>query len=153
VDLQLAGLKAVVTGGSRGIGAAIVRALASEGCHVSFCARGQDQVTAMLGTVQSLPGHVVAKSLDVTDSVQFEAWLSDLAACDIFIPTVSALSGNWDAALRVDVQATVGNTEAIVPYLMRSKYGAITYIGSKAGSLSAPTSPGYAPGRRPWLIT
>ena len=39
MNLYLAGLTAVVTGGSSGIGAAIVRVLAEEGCNVAFCAR------------------------------------------------------------------------------------------------------------------
>jgi len=143
VDLQLTGLKAVVTGGSRGIGAAIVRTLATEGCHVSFCARDQERVVAMLGALQGLPGTVVGKSVDVTNRTQFEDWLSELGACDIFIPNVSALSGSWDAALRVDVKATIETTEATLPYLQSSKFGAITYIGSKAGSLASPTSAGY----------
>ena len=39
MDLQLAGRKALVTGGTRGIGAAIVEMLAAEGARVAFCAR------------------------------------------------------------------------------------------------------------------
>lgn len=143
MDLQLAGLTAVVTGGSSGIGAAIVRTLAAEGCHVAFCARGEERVAAMLETLKGLPGSVVAKTVDITDGTQFEDWLSELGACDIFIPNVSALSGSWDDALRVDLQATIGTTEAVLPYLQSSKSGAITYIGSKAGSLASPGSAGY----------
>lgn len=126
-----------------GIGASIVRTLAAEGCHVAFCARGEERVAAMLATLKGLPGSVVARPLDVTDSTQFEDWVSELGSCDIFIPNVSALSGNWDEALRVDVQATIRTTEAILPYVQNSKCGAITYIGSKAGSLAAPTSAAY----------
>ena len=48
MDLQLPGLRALVTGGSAGIGAAIVRALAAEGCEVAFCARQPERLQACL---------------------------------------------------------------------------------------------------------
>ena len=41
MDLQLQGKRAVVTGGSRGIGKAIARQLAREGCDVAICARNE----------------------------------------------------------------------------------------------------------------
>ncbi|CAN5914454.1 SDR family NAD(P)-dependent oxidoreductase [soil metagenome] len=143
MDLQLTGLRAVVTGGSTGIGAAIVGALASEGCDVAFCARDEERISAMLRSVDSLPGKVQARALDVNDEDEFAHWLSDLGELDIFIPNVSALSGDWGAALRTDIGATVRTTEAAVPLLMRSSHAAITYIGSKAASLPAPQSAAY----------
>lgn len=143
MDLQLANLHAVVTGGSSGIGAAIVRGLAAEGCAVSFCARDPARIAATLRSVEALPGRVRAQALDVTDDKRCRGWLASLGDFDIFIPNVSALSGDWDAALATDIRATVDTTEAALPFLQRSAHAAITYIGSKASSLAAPNSAAY----------
>jgi NAD(P)-dependent dehydrogenase (short-subunit alcohol dehydrogenase family) len=144
MDLQLAGLNAVVTGGSAGIGAAIVRTLAAEGCNVAFCARHQERIDAVLRSVESLPGAVRARALDITDQERFEDWMGTLGAIDIFIPNVSALSGEWNAAFETDIRATARTTEAVVPVLLRSEHGAITYIGSKASSLAGAGAYGAA---------
>jgi NAD(P)-dependent dehydrogenase (short-subunit alcohol dehydrogenase family) len=143
MDLKLAGLRAVVTGGSSGIGAAIVRVLAEEGCDVYFCARGQAGVHAAQADCAALPGRVQGVSLDVSDAGRVQQWFSALGAFDIFIPNVSALSANWDDAIATDIRATVATTEAAIPFLASSANAAITYIGSKAGSLAAPNSAAY----------
>lgn len=143
MNLQLTGLKAVVTGGSSGIGAAIVRVLAAEGCHVAFCARNQGRIDATLRSVESLPGAVEAYAVNIADREQFNTWLEALESFDIFIPNVSALSADWAASIQTDIEATVNASEAAVPFLLRSRHAAITYIGSKAGSLAAPSSAAY----------
>lgn len=143
MNLELAGLKAVVTGGSAGIGAAIVRILAAEGCHVAFCAREQARIDATLRSVEALPGAVEASAVDVADRKQFRRWLEEIGAFDIFIPNVSALSNDWGATVRTDIGATIGATEDALPFLQRSSHAAITYIGSKAASLPAPASGAY----------
>ncbi|MDD5674702.1 MAG: SDR family NAD(P)-dependent oxidoreductase [Chitinivibrionales bacterium] len=143
MDLKLAGLKAVVIGGSTSIGAAIVRAFAAEGGNVAFCARNQAHIDAMLRSAEALPGAVTARQLDFTDSDRFKQWLDDLGAFDIFVPNVSAISGEWETAIQVDVRATVNATEAAVPFLMRSSNAAITYIGSKASSMALPGFAAY----------
>ncbi|MCV2362114.1 SDR family oxidoreductase [Paucibacter sp. DJ1R-11] len=145
MDLGLKGLRAVVTGGSAGIGAAIVRALAAEGCEVAFCARQPERLQACLAELQSagLPGTLQARALDVCQPGAFEAWLEELGTLDILVLNVSALSSDWSQALDVDLRATVRCAEAALPLLRRSKHGALTYIGSKAGSLAAPNSAAY----------
>jgi 3-oxoacyl-[acyl-carrier protein] reductase len=143
MDLKLSGLRAVVTGGSSGIGAAIVRVLAEEGCDVAFCARGQTGIDRALAAGAGLAGTLQGQALDVTDTARLRQWFAELGAFDIFIPNVSALSGDWDAAIATDLRATVAATEAALPFMAASSRAAITYIGSKAGSLAAPNSAAY----------
>ena len=110
---------------------------------MSFCARRQAQIDQALGLVAHLPGAVRAQAVSVTDSVNFAKWLATLGPFDIFVPNVSALSAGWEESLQTDIQATVDTTEAAVPFLLESPHGAITYVGSKAGSLAAPKSAAY----------
>jgi 3-oxoacyl-[acyl-carrier protein] reductase len=143
MDLQLTGLHAVVTGGSAGIGAAIVKELIKEGCKVSFCARTQSGIDRFLRSMPHSAAMLGAQALDVRDDQAFRHWLETLGQIDIFVANVSALSGTWEAALETDVVATVRATEAVIPYLTQSAHAAITYIGSKAGSVAAPQSAAY----------
>lgn len=134
MDLGLAGLRAVVTGGSAGIGAAIARTLAAEGCSVFTCARH---------AAVELPAGVQCAQVDVRDAQALRAWLARIGDFDLYIANVSALSSDWDEALDLDVRATLAGIEAAIPALQRSAHAAITYIGSKAGSLAAPHSAAY----------
>lgn len=143
MDLQLSGLSVVVTGGTAGIGAAIVERFAQEGAHVAFCSRSQNKVDTMLEYMSSYSTQVVGKAVDVTDSDAFTAWIESLNAIDIFVPNVSALSPNWEATIAADIHATVHTTEAVLPYLTHSKYPAITYIGSKASTFATPGFEAY----------
>ncbi len=59
MDLQLNGRKALVTGGSRGIGKAIARALAQEGCDVAICARSQEALDATAAELSQETGRTI----------------------------------------------------------------------------------------------
>jgi 3-oxoacyl-[acyl-carrier protein] reductase len=143
LDLKLAGLTAVVTGGSAGIGLAIVQTLATEGCNVHFCARNQQGIDAALASCEPLKGQVFGLALDVTDRDAAAKWFETIQAFDIFIPNVSALSGDWNKTIQIDMSATIDLTEQAIGYLKHSQAAAITYIGSKAGSLATPSTASY----------
>ena len=143
MNLNLQGLKVVVTGGSAGIGAAIVRTFAAEGCRVFFCARQAQGVRQMVAATNGSAGKVQGTVLDVVDTPAFHTWLNDIGPIDIFVPNVSALSLDWDATLAIDIKATVALAESAIPHLSGSNHAAITYIGSKASSLAAPGSSPY----------
>jgi 3-oxoacyl-[acyl-carrier protein] reductase len=143
MDLKLKGLSVLVTGGTAGIGEAVVKAMAQEGCDVAFCSRSAHKVEATARALQGSPGRVRGRAIDVTSSEDFAAWLRTLERIDVFVPNVSALSPDWEQSISIDVTSTVRCVEAVLPYLAKSSNPAITYVGSKASSFGTPGFESY----------
>lgn len=154
MELGLAGLRAVVTGGTRGIGRAIVGQLAAEGADVAFCARDAARVAA---TAAELAGHgsrIFGEPLDVGDADAYRAWLARaaeaLGGVDIFIPNVSGgastESGDapWRRAFEIDLMHSVRGAETLLPHLARSQAAGIVLVSSIAAveTFLAPTAYG-----------
>lgn len=67
MNLELEGKVAMVTGGGRGLGKAIVLRLAEEGCGLAICARGEEALDEVAEKVRKMGRQVYRQSLDVTD--------------------------------------------------------------------------------------
>ena len=141
MDLGLKGLRALVTGGTRGIGRAIVETLAAEGASVAFCARTLGDATAAPADGQG-GGTVLGYAADVGDPAALREWVTTaaeaLGGVDIVVANVSALAipdsaENWQRSFEVDMMGTVGLVQAAMPYLERSAYGSIVTISSVSG--------------------
>ena len=142
MDLQLTGRTALVTGGTRGIGRAIVERFLNEGADVGFCARTQDAVTATEEALSGIGPQVFGTSVDMGDASAVAAWVEGSAerfgGIDMVVSNVSALAipdtdENWDASLNVDLMGTVRLVKAAMPHLEASDAAAIVAIASVSG--------------------
>ena len=142
MDLHLAGSRALVTGGTRGIGRAIVETLLDEGAQVAFCARSADAVAATEAELGAGGATVAGSVVDVSDGPALAAWVTDSAATlggiDILVANVSAMSTadteeNWAKCFGIDLMGTVRMVEAALPYLDQSDAAAIVSISSVSG--------------------
>jgi 3-oxoacyl-[acyl-carrier protein] reductase len=142
MDLGLKGRRALVTGGSKGIGRRIAEVFAEEGADVSICARHADEVAA---TAEALAKHgttVLGSAVDVADGEALAGWVADsaerLGGVDIVVANVSALAipdtpENWQAGFDVDMMHTVRLVNAAMPHLERSEGGSIVTVSSVSG--------------------
>lgn len=80
MDLELTGKKAIVTGGSRGIGKAVVRQLALEGAEVGIAARDEQRIAGATAELSELTGRrVVGRSCDTGDDESVRAMVAELS--------------------------------------------------------------------------
>lgn len=142
MDLGLNGLRAVVTGGTKGIGRAIVETLVREGAAVAFCARHADEVATAQTALERQGGRAFGQPCDVGDGVALKAWVDAsaqaLGGIDIVVANVSALAigageEHWKRSFDVDMMGCVRLVDTAMPHLRQSRAAAIVSISSVSG--------------------
>ena len=141
MDLQLAGKRVLVTGGTRGIGRAIVSGFLDEGAVVGFCARSADEISDTEKAFQDR-GRVTGSVVDVGDGEALASWVAQSAesfgGLDVVVANVSALAfpdteESWVASLNVDLMHTVRLVRAAMPHLEASESASVIAISSVSG--------------------
>ena len=152
MDLGLAGRTAIVTGGSKGIGLAVVSALASSGAHVIAGARESSAALAEL----TRSGQVEAIEVDLADpagSVHLVAAAG--GRVDILVNNVgsaparpggflSITDEDWLATINLDLMAAVRATRSVLPSMLTAGAGAIVSVCSVNARLPDPAVLDYS---------
>jgi 3-oxoacyl-[acyl-carrier protein] reductase len=153
MQISFKGKKAVVAGGSRGIGRAIALAFAADGADVAICARGAEGVTAAEAELKRHGGKVLGMACDVSDGPSVTRYINDaantLGGIDILVNNASGFGmkddeSGWLGSVDIDLMATVRATQAAVPFLEKDGGGAIINISSISGYMAVARSIPYA---------
>src|SRR2546430_1597605 len=138
MDLRLAGKVALVTGGTRGIGRAVVERLLEEGCAVAFCARSSDGVEAMLREHAGTSPALLGQPCDVTAPGELETFVdtaaSALGRLDLLVANVGGIVGgpllessdaDWSATFELNLLHCIRATRAAAPLMQAVGGGSI----------------------------
>src|SRR5688572_25805383 len=145
----LAGRRAYVTGGSSGIGAAIVKTFAEEGARVAIgAARHADEARAMARDLPSSGEKHIVVQADLHDRQQTERAadevIAGLGGLDIFVhsagidvtqtaPTHETSDELWDQMITLHLTAAFRLSKRLIPALLKGKNPSIVFIGSVCG--------------------
>jgi 3-oxoacyl-[acyl-carrier protein] reductase len=164
MELSLAGRRALVTGGSAGIGLAVARGLAAEGCHVAIAARDPARLAEACASLRARPvgsdGEaplVVGVEADLARAGGPEAAVAgavaELGGLDVLVNNVGAArqvtfdeldDDDWLRSFELNVLAHVRAIRAALPELRRSPQARIVNVASTAGKRPSASMPDYS---------
>jgi len=155
-DIQFEGQVALVTGASRGIGAAIALALANRGLKVIGTATTDEGAAKIGQTLAAFPG-CSGKTLDVNDAqaaqTLIDAIVKEQGGLQILVNNAGITRDNlamrmkddeWDAVLDTDLKAVFRMSRAVMRPMMKQRYGRIISITSVVGASGNPGQANYA---------
>ena len=159
--MKLAGLNALITGGSQGLGRAIAETFVREGASVMLCARDAvmlETTRAELATI-ALPGQkVLARTCDVSSEQQVNALasaaISELGAVHVLVnnagvygplgPTESVPLAEWTRAIEINLYGVLLPCRALIPHFKAAGRGKIIIISGGGATNPLPNISSYA---------
>jgi len=142
---ELEGRVAFVTGGARGLGAAICRTLAASGMTVVAADIRRDEVNALADTLRAEGANVDALAVDLTDEYQVEAAVSaahgmqgrldvliNNAGTDVTLPVEELSVADWDRVIKTNLRAPFLTSKYALPLMKQAGRGHIINVASTA---------------------
>ena len=147
----------IVTGGGGGIGGAIVRRFAAEGAKVAIADIDGEAAQARVAEVTALEGDGMPIAADVTDKKSVEQmiqatkerWgridiLANVAGGALIKPVVEVTEAEWDHIIDMNLKSTFLCSQAVLPTMIKQRYGKIVSISSIYGFTGNATRASYA---------
>jgi 3-oxoacyl-[acyl-carrier protein] reductase len=160
MDLGLQGRRALITGGTAGIGEAIARQLAAEGVAVAINGRSERRARAVIESIIASGGSAVMALGELTTDAGAEAAcqaaLGALGGVDILVSNVGGVASSrtsslfdappeqWLASYDMNVGAAVRVLQRLAPEMRARGWGRIIHIGSFVGATPSGETPDYA---------
>jgi 3-oxoacyl-[acyl-carrier protein] reductase len=148
---------ALVTGASRGIGAAIAAALAQQGRHVVLIARNAEKLDEVKASIEQAGGVATALPCDIADQAAVEDAIEQVFKqhnrLDILVNNAGITRDNlllrmsddeFDDVIRVNLRSVFVACRAALRPMMRGKWGRIINVGSVSGLVGNPGQANYA---------
>jgi 3-oxoacyl-[acyl-carrier protein] reductase len=152
MELGISEKVAVVTGASKGIGAATVMGLAAEGANVACCARGRDALEQLQKDAAGLPGSVHTWQCDLTVAEELDHFFdevgSSLGQVDILVNNLGASpsrnflymsADDWQTGLTTNLLVALRCTQLVLPGMRKKKWGRVIMVSS--GAAKYPSAP------------
>jgi 3-oxoacyl-[acyl-carrier protein] reductase len=146
MDLNLQGKTAIVTGGSRGIGSYIARALAAEGCRLTICARGEERLRQTATELEADGTEVLALPLDVTEPEAarrlIAATVERFGGVDVLVNNVGGnrrgafadlSDDDWESVLEINFKVHQRMSREAIPAMREAGGGVILFVASIFG--------------------
>ena len=150
--------RAIVTGGTRGIGRAIVKELVSKGSDVAFIYNSSDEhAESLKNELNNNQSKIFAFKSDVTSIEQTEATVNDvvskLGGVDILINNAGITRDNllirmsekdFDDVMNTNLKSVFNYSKAVIKHMIKQRYGRIINISSVVGVIGNPGQANYA---------
>jgi NAD(P)-dependent dehydrogenase (short-subunit alcohol dehydrogenase family) len=155
--LDLSGRRAVVTGASEGIGAAVVRTFAARGATVACCARTQATLDELAASCDALPGAVHTFVADMADGDSIAAFCDEaegrIGAPDTLVNNVGASPSrnflhmsddDWTGLVDLNLLSAVRTTRRFLPAMRTASFGRVVMVSSVASRYPSAALVDYA---------
>lgn len=155
---SLDGKVALVTGASRGIGAAIALAYAEAGADVALAARSANDIETLAGKIEATGRRAIAIPTDVMDPAQIDACvartIAELGTIDILVnnaggtkfmsPAIDTRRDGWEKAIKLNLDSVFYFCQTAGRHMVSRRGGSVINVSSMAGLHGAPTLSYYA---------